>query len=235
MLQLGEPIRHLQRMLPNASTMCLNYATLGTCDELKCDIVTAAVDRALFEDGVLVRTRDEFVERAETGWRRLSAAANELADVAGEILALYQDVSLSLSKPYPPLMAGAIEDLREQLAHLVPKDFVLSTPGPWIPHVARFLRAMQVRLKKLTNAGLARDNQGLQVAHPLWLRYRERAALHAKFGVHDSELVEFRWMLEELRVSLFAQELKTSIPISVQRLEKQWSKVRHDRAWTSEK
>jgi ATP-dependent helicase HrpA len=215
--------------------MWLNYATLGTCDELKRDIVTAAVDRALFEDGVLVRTRDEFVERAETGWRRLSAAANELADVAGEILALYQDVSLSLSKPYPPLMAGAIEDLREQLAHLVPKDFVLSTPGPWIPHVARFLRAMQVRLKKLTNAGLARDNQGLQVAHPLWLRYRERAALHAKFGVHDSELVEFRWMLEELRVSLFAQELKTSIPISVQRLEKQWSKVRHDRAWTSEK
>jgi ATP-dependent helicase HrpA len=233
MLQLDEPIRHLQRMLPNVSTLCLNYATLGTCDELKRDIVTAAVDRALFEDGVLVRTRDEFVERAETGWRRLSAAANELATTAGGILALYQDVSLALSKPYPPLMSGAVEDLREQLAHLVPRDFILFTPSAWLPHVARFLRAMQVRLKKLTNAGLARDNQGLQVVRPLWLRWRERAALHAKVQVHDPELVEFRWMLEELRVSLFAQELKTSIPISVQRLERQWSKVRLDRAWIS--
>ena len=231
MLQLGEPIRHLQRMLPNSNTLCLNYATLGTCDELKRDIVTAAVDRALFEEGVIVRTREEFVQRAETGWRRLSAAANELASTAGEILALYQEVSLALSKAYPPLMAAAIEDLREQLAHLVPKDFILSTPRAWSPHVERFLRAVQVRLKKLTNAGLARDNQGLQVVRPLWLRYRERAALHAKFGVHDPELAEFRWMLEELRVSLFAQELKTSIPISVQRLEKQWSRVRHDRAW----
>src|SRR5687768_17529188 len=234
MLQLGEPNRHLQRMLPNVSTMCLNYATLGTCDELKRDIVTAAVDRALFEDGVLVRTRDEFVDRAETGWRRLSTAANELAGIAGEILALYQDVSLVLSKNYPPLMGGAIDDMREQLAHLVPKDFILSTPRAWLPHVARFLRAMQVRLKKLTNAGLARDNQGLQVVKPLWLRYRERAALHRKFHVHDAELAEFRWMLEELRVSLFAQELKTSIPVSVQRLEKQWSKVRHDRAWIAD-
>jgi ATP-dependent helicase HrpA len=235
MLQLGEPIRHLQRMLPNAGTMCLNYATLGTCDELKRDIVTAAVDRALFADGVLVRTRDEFVERAESGWRRLSAAANELAGIAGEILALYQEVSLALSTTYPPLMSGAVGDMREQLAHLVPKDFILATPPPWLPHVARFLRAVQVRLKKLTNAGLARDNQGLQVVKPLWLRYRERAALHERFHVHDPELAEFRWMLEELRVSLFAQELKTSVPVSVQRLEKQWSRVRHDRAWHADK
>ncbi len=235
MLQLGEPIRHLQRMLPNVSTMCLNYATLGSCDELKRDIVTAAVDLALFDDGVLVRTRDEFVERAETGWRRLSAAANELAGVAGEILALYQDVSLALSRIYPPLMSAAIDDMRDQLAHLVPRDFVLSTPCTWLPHVPRFLRALHARLKKLTNAGLGRDSQGLQVVRPLWLRYLERAAVHRKFAVADPELTEFRWMLEELRVSLFAQELKTSIPISVQRLEKQWSKVRHDRAWLNEK
>jgi ATP-dependent helicase HrpA len=130
-------------------------------------------------------------------------------------------------------MIGAIEDMREQLAHLVPKDFILSTPRAWLPHIERFLRSMQVRLKKLTNAGLARDNQGLQVVRPLWLRWRERAALHAKFQVHDPELIEFRWMLEELRVSLFAQELKTSIPVSVQRLEKQWSRARHERAWGS--
>jgi hypothetical protein len=109
--------------------------------------------------GVLVRTRDEFIERAQSGWRRLSASANELATTAGEILSLYQDLSLSLTKPFPPLMSGAIEDMREQLTHLVPKDFILSTPRAWQPHDERFHRANQQRLKKITTDTLEHYNR----------------------------------------------------------------------------
>jgi ATP-dependent helicase HrpA len=82
---------------------------------------------------------------------------------------------------------------------------------------------MQVRLKKLTNAGLSRDNAGAQAIGPLWQRYLE--ARDDPKRAADPELVRYRWMLEELRVSLFAQELKTSIPVSIQRLEKQWESL----------
>jgi ATP-dependent helicase HrpA len=235
MLQLGEPIRHLQRSLPNIARMCLNYATLGNAEELKRDLVSAAVDRALFEDGIQIRTRDAFIERSESGWRRLAAAASESAAIADEILMLYQDVSLSLGTTSAPLLAPAVEDMNDQLARLVPRDFVLSTPQSWLAHIPRYLKGIHVRLKKLTNAGLVRDQQVLQIVRPLWLRYLERAELHRRFSVHDPELAEYRWMLEELRISLFAQELKTAIPISVPRLEKQWSRVRHDRSWQTTK
>lgn len=230
-LQLGEPIRHLQRNLPNIERISLNYATLGSADELRTHLLTAAVDRALFGLGKLVRTRDEFVDRAQAGWQRLSSAADELTAVADEILLLYQEISVALTATFPPLLHPAIGDMKEHLGHLVTPDFVISTPGAWLEHVPRLLRGAQIRLKKITNAGLTRDQQATQVVRPLWLRYLERAQLHARFHVSDPELTEFRWMLEELRVSLYAQELKTSIPVSVPRLEKQWSKVRHDRAW----
>ncbi len=234
MLQLGEPIRQLHRSIPNLERMCLNYAILGNPDELKHDLLAAAVDRALFEDEAPIRTREQFIALADMGWRRLSSAVSELAGVGDEILALAQDVSVSLSKQFPPLMTGATEDLKDQLAQLIPRHFLLSTPRRWLPHVPRFLRGMQIRLKKLTDAGLARDNHASQVVRPLWLRYLDRAELHRKQQLHDADLIEFRWMFEELRISLFAQELRTSIPISVQRLEKQWARVRHDRAWKSD-
>jgi ATP-dependent helicase HrpA len=230
-LQLGERIRDLQRNLPNSERMCLNYVTIGTCDDLKRDLVSAAVDRALFENDQLIRTRDEFIQRAQRGWNHLSQAAMELAGICDEILVLYQETHLSLGGRFPALLSDAIADMKQQLSQLVPPGFVLSTPRGWLEHVPRFIRAIQIRLKKLTNAGLTRDNQAAQVVRPLWLRFDQRSQLHRRFGVRDPNLAEFRWMMEELRVSLFAQELKTSIPISVQRLEKQWSKVRHDRSW----
>lgn len=233
MLQLGDSVRQLQRGLSNIQRMALNYATLGSADELKADLITAAVDRALFDDAKPVRTREAFIELAESGWRRLSAATNELAEIVDEVLSLRQELAIILEGKFPTLLADAVRDMQQQLTAILPAHFVLTTPRQWLPHLPRFLRGIQVRVKKLTNAGLSRDRSAIEQVRPYWQRYLALADLHRRHHVADPELTEYRWMLEELRISLFAQELKTSIPISPQRVDKQLAKVRNDRAWQS--
>jgi ATP-dependent helicase HrpA len=117
-------------------------------------------------------------------------------------------------------------DVRRQLAALLPRGFVISTPPEWLAHLPRFLRAIRVRLEKLRDSGYQRDLAGLVQIGPMFQQYLERRVEHQKAGLVDPELEKYRWMLEELRVSLFAQELKTSMPISVKRLDRQWALVR---------
>src|SRR5205809_7918442 len=99
--------------------------------------------------------------------------------------------------------------------------FVKDTPKAWLIQFRGVLKAIGVRLGKP-----GRDSEKLAEISPLWQGYLERSKRHHEQRFHDLELELYRWMIEELRVSLFAQELKTSIPVSVKRLEKQWEKVR---------
>jgi ATP-dependent helicase HrpA len=197
---------------------------------MKKDLLTAIADAALFdgaddEAAAKVRTRDAFAKQAEAGWRRLTTAGAEVTATAAETLALFHDVSGRLSQDFPPLLLPAARDLRDQLARLVPPRFLVRTPAHWLRHLPRFLRGMQIRLQKLFNAGLARDAAAAAELAPLWKLYVEREQQHQARGLHDPALAQFRWMLEELRVSLFAQELKTSVPVSVKRLEAMWEQV----------
>ena len=228
MIQVAEELKYLSRKLPGLEPMCLHYALLGNCEELKRDLVTAVADAALFdgaddEAAATVRTRETFAARAEAGWRRLTAAGAEITALAAETLTPFHEVSQRLSEDFPPLLLPAARDLRDQLARLVPGRFLVRTPAGWLKHLPRFLRAMQVRLQRLFNAGLARDAAELA---PLWRLYVEREQEHQSRGVIDPALEQFRWMLEELRVSLFAQELKTSAPVSVKRLQALWGEVK---------
>jgi ATP-dependent helicase HrpA len=230
MIQVGEELKYLSRKLPNLEQMCLHYALLGRCDEMKKDLLTAIADAALFdgaddEAAAKVRTRDAFAKQAEAGWRRLTTAGAEVTATAAETLALFHDVSGRLSQDFPPLLLPAARDLRDQVARLVPPRFLVRTPAHWLRHLPRFLRGMQIRLQKLFNAGLARDAAAAMDLGPLWKQYVEREQQHLARGLHDPALAQFRWMLEELRVSLFAQELKTSVPVSVKRLEAMWEQA----------
>ena len=114
------------------------------------------------------------------------------------------------------------EDIGEQLAHLVPKRFLVETPWTQLAHLPRYLKAVTMRLDKL-RSDPARDAQRLAELRPLEQRYLRKLA--DRRGSRDARLDEFRWLLEELRVSLFAQELRTPQPVSVKRLEKAWAQI----------
>jgi len=226
MIQLREEVKWLARKMPHMERMCLNYATVGSCDELKADLIDAIIDRALFGHEGEVRTRDQFLERAQLGWRRMSIAANEVSDQVDAILEKYQALQLQLGKVAAPALIGSFQDMRRHLAELVYDGFVVQTPPQWLAHYPRYLAGIESRLRKLLNAGLNRDQAAMAEIEPLVRQYRERAVKHEGEEVTDAELANYRWMLEELRISLFAQELKTSMPVSIKRLEAQWSKVK---------
>jgi ATP-dependent helicase HrpA len=227
MLQLNSEMKELGRLIPDLDKMTVHYSTIGPAQQLKDDLLQAIADRALFNDiaPIEVRTQDDFARRAGEGWRRLSAAMRETTDIVKSSLELYAAVNLRLQKSLPPAMNDSVRDMTEQLRWLFAPHFILRTPWQWLRHLPRFTRAIDVRQKKMLDAGLARDLTAMADVRPFWRRYVEQATRDAEHGRRDAELETYRWMVEELRVSLFAQELKASIAISGKRLDAQWAKV----------
>ena len=120
--------------------------------------------------------------------------------------------------------AESLIDMREQLQGLVYPGFLSTVPSAWLGHYPRFLGAMRIRLTKLASTGPARDLKHLGEIAPLWRAWSVRSAQNAENDIQDPALEQFRWMVEELRVSLFAQELRTSVPVSPKRLREFWGK-----------
>src|SRR5581483_5193651 len=93
------------------------------------DLVTATADRAFYDDREITpRTREDFAAMAEAGWRRLHRAGVEVRDVVGQILEAYHALELALDGEFPPMWSDSIRDMRDQLAHLVYRGFVVRTP-----------------------------------------------------------------------------------------------------------
>ncbi len=225
MLELRDEIACLNTRIAGLQEMYLHYATLGSPQELRDDIIGKTIQRAFLHD-TNVRTAMEYELRKEAGRRhRLLEIAQEVADMAARILAAYHNVALALARPVIAAWQPAIADVREQLAHLLPRGFLTNTPDQWLAHFPRYLKAIELRLGKLITTGHSKDAAKMAELQPFWRSYLQRQAAASSEGVIDPELTQFRWMIEEFRVSLFAQELKTSIPISAKRLERQWQIV----------
>ncbi len=220
MVQMEPELRQLARGFDHVEEMTRAYKPLGTWAELKQQIISAAVDRALYADAADIRTHEAFITVARDGWLRLSTAARELNRLAFESLSLFTPLNRTLSQDYPPLLLDSVGDARQQLKWLVPKTFLSATPPAWLPQLPRFLRALQIRVTKLLNAGLPRDRQHLGEVRDLERGFIERRAALTARGRTDPQLVTVWWTMQELRVSLFAQELGTSVPVSVQRVAK---------------
>jgi ATP-dependent helicase HrpA len=150
----------------------------------------------------------------------LTLIANEVARLAATILVEYAIAARKIkdSKNAP----DATLDASQQLQRLMPKRFLVAAPWDRLQHFARYQKAITARLEKY-RADPARDAARLTELRPLEQRYWRLVA--ERKGVVDERMLEFRWLLEELRVSFFAQELRTPQPVSVKRLDKAWSQL----------
>jgi ATP-dependent helicase HrpA len=119
----------------------------------------------------------------------------------------------------------AIDDVRDQLSRLAGPKCLSTTPWTWLRHCPRYFRAIRVRLDALAGGGMAKDCERFEEFLPRWQAYLDWVGQHGPQCEADPELIQYRWMLEEYRVSLFAQKLGTSIPVSPKRLQQQWSRV----------
>ncbi|MDY7819193.1 ATP-dependent RNA helicase HrpA [Burkholderia pseudomallei] len=218
-LQLKEPIRYLEKNLPGLREMAMQYMSLGTQDELRDQLIATALDRACLQEP-LPADDASFHARRDEGRSRLNLLAQEIARLVGQILAEYAGLAkkLAQAKPFP----AAHADMQGQLAALVGKRFVVDTPYAQLAHFPRYLKGIALRIDKL-KADPARDARQAAELQPLAQHYQRSVAQRG--GVADARLAEFRWLLEELRISLFAQELRTPMPVSVKRLYKVWESM----------
>ena len=220
-LQIKDALKYLERNIPDLQKMAVAYIPLGTADELKTQIIDVALDRA-FLQGPLPNDELTFKRRIEEGRGRLTLIANEVARLAGSILLEFGAATRKIkdTKNAP----DATADCTQQLQRLMPKNFMAATPWPQLQHYARYLKAITLRLDKY-RADPARDAQRLTELKPQEQRYWRLVA--ERKGAQDARMLEFRWLLEELRVSFFAQELRTPQPVSIKRLEKAWGQLNH--------
>jgi len=224
MLELAQPMSYLRRNLPGIQKMSLCYASVGSAEELKDDLLLAVTSGAFIGEAPPVRREIEFHERKQQAAQELVPAANELCALVEKILAEYREVASILAQLQRNANSATATDVQEQIRALIFKRFVSQTPRQWLVHFPRYLKAVRLRFEKLEH-NPAKDAQRAREIKPLWQRYLEKRAANSEKGLIDSALDHYRWMLEEWRVSLFAQELKTALPVSAKRLQKQWEKV----------
>ena len=218
-LAIKEPLKYLEKNIPDLTKMAVAYMPLGTAEELRNQIIDVALDRAFLTEPW---PTDEllFKARLEEGRSRLNLIAQEVARQAGVVLIEYAAALRKLKDARAP--KDVADDIQAQLQRLVPKRFVLQTPWAQLQHLPRYLKAVVLRLDK-QRTDPARDAQRLGELRPLEQRYLRRLA--EMRGSQDARLDEYRWLLEELRVSLFAQELRTPQPVSTKRLDKAWQQL----------
>jgi ATP-dependent helicase HrpA len=218
-LQVKEALKALEKNIPDLQKMAVAFMPLGTQEELRQQIIDVALDRAFLLDP-LPADEAAFKRRVDEGRGRLALIAHEVARLAGQVLVEYAAAVRKVkdTKNHP----DATADATQQLQRLVGKRFIADTPWLSLQHLPRYLKAVVLRMDKL-RADPARDTARMADVRAQEQRYWRLLA--ERKGHVDARMQEFRWLLEELRVSLFAQELRTPQPVSVKRLEKVWAQL----------
>jgi ATP-dependent helicase HrpA len=220
-ISLREQMKQLEKNLPGFNEFALQARPVMSPDVLRQDLLLAIADRAFLGDDPLPRDEREFARQRERARARLPAVAQGYCRLAAEIFAAYHALNQRLNGKLP---APLVADIRAQLAALVVAQLFSLTPWERLQHIPRYLKAIGQRLDKYPG-NAERDLRHTTELAAWWRRYREKLDAQQKSGRIDPRLIDFRWMLEEMRVSLWAQGLRTPYPVSWKRLEKAWQEL----------
>ncbi|MCB5184049.1 ATP-dependent RNA helicase HrpA [Methylobacillus gramineus] len=219
--ELKEQIKQLEKGLPGFNQYALQLRNIMNPDELREDMLVAITDRAFIGEDELPRNNQAFMALKTRARTRLPAVVEGAGRLATAIAVEYTQLMQKLNG-VPGSLARVKKEVETQLGLLLPKRFFSVTPWETLQHVPRYLKALRLRLDKYQGSA-ERDARSAQSVQQIWERW-ESHVLALRKASHDvpPALAEYRWLIEELRVSLFAQELKTPFPVSAKRLDKIW-------------
>jgi ATP-dependent helicase HrpA len=231
--ELKEQMKQLEKDLSGQKRYLGQHAlqlhTLVSLEALREDMLNAIADRAFIAEDALPRSEQEFIAQRQRARARLPAVTDAVVrvvqNIANECPALMERLSAAGSGVSTAGMARLRNDLAQQMHNLVYPGFLSATPWEKLQHLPRYVKGMVLRLDKYA-ANPERDGRHAAAIAGLWNPYAQRLRKHRDNGISDPNLADFRWQVEELRISLFAQELRTPSPVSVKRLQKLWEEMR---------
>jgi ATP-dependent helicase HrpA len=216
-------LRSQVRYLPRWNEVCLWSASLLPQDRLEDQLALLIAEVAFLHEHKTPRTQIDFEARQQDAGQRIAAATQVVASVIPDMMLAYHQVRLALADLAAARFGPTRLDIETQLARLMHVSFLGDTPWDWLSQFPRYLNGIAYRIDKLTSGSVAKEEMAIRELKEFWSRIE--TCDESSNVVNRAELVEYRWMLEEYRISLFAQSLGTIMKVSAQRLDKQWKKT----------
>ena len=213
---LADRIKQAQRQLPINNVLMLKWAGFGSAVQLRSDLVESALHECLRAQPRGVRSRAAFEKVKTAIAHQLFPVAVERLKLAEAIIEAHAEMAPVLESPLLGFATANYDDLREQRDELLFPGFLRSLPAARLQHYPRYLRAMRLRGERLRQDPTRDQSRMLQVQRYWREVLKHRASAH----VDEDALEQLRWLVEELRVSVFAQELRTAESVSPKRLAK---------------
>lgn len=214
MLTLKDQRKYLEKNIPGFNQFSLYYATRGTKAELLDDLIAGIFRYTFLEGKPVIRTEAEFRTRQQNR-QSLMEVAVEVAKVVADSLQRANNIEAQLKAGFARQHPKIAEDIRKQMGRLLGPSFLSTTPFEWLKQFPRYLKGIEYRIDKI-QGNVEKDLEAIVVLEQYWQK------LEPDYG---DALIKYRWMLEEYRVSLFAQPLGTRIPVSAKRLDKEWDRA----------
>ncbi|MDH5694128.1 MAG: ATP-dependent RNA helicase HrpA, partial [Gammaproteobacteria bacterium] len=205
--------KYVNKTLLATDSLALLYAPLGSREELANELTALAVRVNLKMKPQDIRKQADFFVELEYVKRNLISTCTEIGKLLREILQKHKELQKRLSKNVGLAQIESMDDIKQQIVHLVYPGFVLKTPIESLKDFPRYLDAVQIRIDKM-QGDLQKDQQWMREIRPFWIKWLERKGQSTQWD-------DFQWMIEEFRVSLYAQHLKTKYPVSTKRLERE--------------
>jgi ATP-dependent helicase HrpA len=233
MIRAIDELKYHAQYLPDFEEMVVHYAPIGPGEELREDVLEVLADKLFVAPRPEVRTQQAFDAQLGAAWHRIGELTHWVCELVTATLRAYHRLQIRLEQPPKALREDALRDIRSQVEHLmrpphakVPRRFLRTTPTEWLVHYPRYLKAIDMRLDRCGRDAGQRDAELMVQVKPHWDKVRQLMEQRPELLELLPPFEELRWMIEEFRVSLFAQELKTAVPVSAKRIEKQWAKCR---------
>ncbi len=225
-LALAREVKSHVDHLPHLNAWTLAAKTFPQPLPLREHLADLVAERACLSSPPVPRDQGDFGVLVTEGRRKLGGAAADVVHAVQPIFEMMTQIRRQWEKVRHPQFQSSLQDAHDQLARLLAPGFLVRTPWNWLLHLPRYLQGVSRRLEKLTGGGHVRDQQQLPELRVRWNRCFERLRQHEERRVFDPALETYRWMLEEYRVVLFAQDLGTVLSVSPKRLDKQWEQVK---------
>ena len=219
-LNIPSPIKYLHEKLPNKSKLGLYFNSFGTVLNLIDDCIACGVDHLIEKTNQIIDNQQQYQQLLTYTKSHINETVVDIAKQVESILTLHFNINKKLKGRVDLSLAFALSDIKQQVSELVYKGFVAQTGYDKLPDIYRYLSAIEKRLEKL-GSNMAKDRQAMNIIEEVKNEYQTWLNSLPENQKSLSKVTNIKWMIEELRVNLFAQQLGTPYPISAKRIRQQ--------------